>query len=244
MIGLMRSQVRLKPLHLVLFDVDGTLVDSQHMILAAQRVAFEKHGLPVPSREAILSIVGLSLVEAFTVLAGADGPVASLAQAYRDAFSVLRTDPANAEPLYPGAAACLERLGRRDDVCLGIATGKSRRGVAHLLERHGWGRIFSVIQTADDAPSKPHPAMVEQAMADIGAKPSDTLMIGDSSYDMAMARAAGVLPIGVSWGFQPVEALIGAGADRVVHSYQELDEALDRLLGPSISMPHMPTSAA
>jgi phosphoglycolate phosphatase len=229
-------------LHLILFDVDGTLVDSQRMILAAQRAAFEAHGLQVPGRDQILSIVGLSLVETFTVLVGPNGPVASLAQAYRDAFSLLRTDPAYAEPLYPGAAACLDRLRRRGDVCLGIATGKSRRGVVHLLDRHGWTDMFHVVQTADDAPSKPHPAMIEQAMAETGAAPSATLMVGDSSYDMAMARAAGALPIGVAWGFQPVQKLRDAGADRVVHSFQELDQEFDRLLGPSTSWAGMTTS--
>src|SRR3712207_722034 len=155
-------------LKLVLFDVDGTLVDSQNIIVAAQRAAFAAHGLEPPSRELSLSIVGLSLLEAFTVLAGPKAPVASLAEAYKEAFAALRQDPAYAEPLFPGAAACLDRLSRRQDVLLGIATGKSRRGVSHLLERHGWDRLFATIKTADDAPSKPHPGMILQAMEELG----------------------------------------------------------------------------
>lgn len=217
---------------LVLFDVDGTLVDSQNIIVAAQHAAFAAYGLEPPSRELSLSIVGLSLVEAFTVLVGPKAPVEGLAEAYKDAFATLRQDPANAEPLFPGAAACLEWLSRREDVLLGIATGKSRRGVSHLLERHDWGRIFATIQTADDAPSKPHPAMIRQAMEEVGAAPEDTVMIGDSSYDMEMARAAGVLPVGVSWGFQPVAALREAGAGTIVDSYAELDSTLRDFLGP------------
>lgn len=219
-----------RPLKLVLFDVDGTLVDSQNIIVAAQHAAFAAFGLQPPSREASLSIVGLSLAEAFTVLVGPKGPIEGLVQAYKDAFGTLRQDPAHAEPLFPGVEDCLQWLSRREDTLLGIATGKSRRGVRHLLDRHGWHAVFTTIQTADDAPSKPHPAMILQAMEEVGAAPHETVMIGDSSYDMEMARAAGVLPIGVSWGFQPVAALTEAGAGRIVDSYGELDTTLRDLL--------------
>ena len=215
---------------LVLFDVDGTLVDSQNIIVAAQRAAFAAHGLAPPSRERSLSIVGLTLVDAFTALVGSHGPAESLAETYRSAFAELRLDPAYAEPLYPGAAECLAWLAGRTDVVLGIATGKSRRGVAHLVERHGWDRLFATIQTADDAPSKPHPAMIEQAMEAVGATPDGTAMVGDSTYDMAMARAAGVLPIGVAWGFQPVAALRESGALAIVDTYPALRPVLERFL--------------
>ena len=215
---------------LVLFDVDGTLVDSQNIIIAAQQMAFAAHGLEPPSRERSLSIVGLSLAEAFTVLVGSGGPIEGLVEAYKDAFLTLRQDPANAEPLFPGVEHCLEWLDDREDVLLGIATGKSRRGVAHLLDRHGWHDVFSVIQTADDAPSKPHPGMILQAMQETGAGPRGTVMVGDSSFDMAMARAARVLPVGVSWGFQPVAALTVAGAGPIVHSYGALEAVLQEFL--------------
>lgn len=219
---------------LVLFDVDGTLVDSQNIIVAAQRAAFAAFGLEPPSRERSLSIVGLSLIEAFTVLAGPKAPVEGLAEAYKNAFADLRTDPANAEPLFPGVEECLAWLEGRDDVFLGIATGKSRRGVAHLLDRHGWHQVFSTIKTADDAPSKPHPGMILQAMAELDVAPEDTLMIGDSSFDMAMARSAGVASIGVSWGFQPVAALEEAGAEAVVDSFVQLCANLAVFLGDSL----------
>ncbi|GEO14260.1 HAD-IA family hydrolase [Microvirga aerophila] len=216
---------------LILFDVDGTLVDSQNIIVAAQHAAFSAYGLEPPSREMSLSIVGLSLVEAFTVLVGPKGPAEGLAEAYKAAFSTLRLDPALAEPLFPGADECLDWLRGRDDVLLGIATGKSRRGVSHLLDRHGWDRVFATIQTADDAPSKPHPAMIRQAMEELDVAPHDTVMIGDSSYDMAMVRAAGAVPVGVTWGFQPEAALVEAGAGSIVHSYGELRTFLSEFLG-------------
>ena len=174
---------------------------------ASQRAAFAAFNLEPPSRELSLSIVGLSLAEAFGVLAGPQAPIDGLVEAYKEAFGILRTDPALAEPLFPGAEECLADLERREQVLLGIATGKTRRGVTHLLDRHDWHTRFATIQTADIAPSKPHPAMILQAMAEVGASPEDTVMIGDSSFDMAMARAAGVLPIGVVVGLS-----VGGGA--------------------------------
>ena len=215
---------------LVIFDVDGTLVDSQNIIVAAQQATFTAHGLEPPSRERALSIVGLSLAEAFTALAGPKAPVAELVATYREVSAVLRRDPAHAEPLFPGAADTIAALRSRSDAVLGIATGNSQRGVARIIDSFGWQGVFASIQTADDAPSKPHPAMILQAMRETGAAPHETVMIGDSSFDMAMARAAGVAAVGVSWGFQPVAALNEAGAGTIVHSYAELDSFIGDFL--------------
>ncbi len=123
---------------LVVFDIDGTVVDSQHMIVAAQAEAFAAVGLPAPGRERALSVVGLSLAQAFTALVGPDGPVAELAEAYKGAFSRLRAEAAIREPLFPGAADLIARLRASPAAVLGIATGKSRRGVDHLVATHGW----------------------------------------------------------------------------------------------------------
>jgi phosphoglycolate phosphatase len=218
---------------LVLFDVDGTLVDSQNIIVAAQHAAFQAHGLEPPSRERSLSIVGITLVQAMATLAGPKAPAESIAETYKQVFNELRKDPAFAEPLFPGAAEVLERLAAREDVRLGICTGKSRRGVAHLIDTHGWERFFTVIKTADDAPSKPDPGMILQAMEETGASPSETCMIGDTTFDMQMARAAGATPIGVSWGYHPVAAVREAGAALIVDSYPKLGQVLERLISPS-----------
>ncbi len=207
---------------LLVFDVDGTLVDSQAMIVAAQRRAFAACGLVAPTRERSLSIVGLSLIEAFTALVGPHGPVERLAEAYREAFSELRADPDCNEPLFPRIEATIAELAARDDVVLGIATGKSRRGVAHLVERFGWERVFATIQTADDAPSKPDPGMLLRAMAETGIGQEATTMIGDTAFDMAMAGAAGVRAIGVSWGYHPVAALREAGAETIIDGIADL----------------------
>ncbi|VFU08906.1 HAD-IA family hydrolase [Methylocella tundrae] len=207
---------------LVIFDIDGTLVDSQDYIIEAQRRAFSAHKIAPPSRAASLSIVGLSLSEAFTVLAGAEAPVESLSEAYREAWTEIRADPSYDEPLFPGAQEIIATLAGMDDVALGIATGKARRGVAHLLERAGWRDWFDTVQTADDHPSKPAPDMILAAMTETGLEPSATYMIGDASFDMKMAAAAGVHPIGVGWGYHSRAELEDAGAERIVADFAEL----------------------
>lgn len=211
---------------LLILDVDGTLVDSQALILSAQRQAFAAVGLPPPSRERSLSIVGLSLREAFTALVGPKGPVEELASAYREAFSRLRAEPANAELFFPGVESFLAQAEATDGLLLGIATGKSRRGVAHLVRRFGWDRLFATIQTADDAPSKPDPGMILRALAETGVPAARTSMVGDTTFDMAMSRAAGIRPIGVSWGYHPVPALLEAGAATVIDRMEELPALL------------------
>lgn len=214
---------------LVLFDVDGTLVDSQNIIVAAQRRAFASVGLPAPSRAESLSIVGLSLREAFKTLIGPDGPVDALAEAYKDAFHDLRADPANHEPFFPDALETVATLAARDDVLLGVATGKSRRGVAYLVERAGWGNLLSTIQTADDNPSKPAPDMVFKALAETGVDAKDAVLIGDTSFDMIMARNAGIARIGVTWGYHPADALSTAGAQAIASDFGDVLRWIDRM---------------
>jgi phosphoglycolate phosphatase len=221
-------------LKLIIFDCDGTLVDSQRMICAAMQQAYEAHGLRVPARETLLSIVGLSLPEAFRRLAAhhpdqTGYPVDSLVLHYKTAFGALRQSPEHLEPLYPGARAALDALSSRADTVLGIATGKSQRGVRAVLDRHGLSDRFATIQTADDAPSKPHPGMVLAAMRATGVSARDTVVIGDTVFDIEMARAAGARAIGVAWGYHPAEALVDAGANVMLADFSELVAAVDRL---------------
>jgi phosphoglycolate phosphatase len=215
-------------LKLVVFDCDGTLVDSQHMIVAAMERAFAGFGLPTPGRAAILSVVGLSLDQAVRRLVppSIETDIAVLAEAYKSAFGELRRDEAHQEPLYPGVRETLHALANEPGVLLGVATGKSRRGLAAVLEREGLTDFFVTLQTADTHPSKPHPAMLRAAMAEAGAEAHRTLMVGDTTYDIGMARDAGARAIGVAWGYHPVAELEAAGAHRVLADSLTLSEAL------------------
>lgn len=212
---------------LVVFDVDGTLIDSQHQIHAAMTQAFQSEGLaPLPLSQ-VLQIVGLSLPEAIARLVpDADGArQARLVAAYKAAFQMRRL-MGEPSPLYPGALECLDELAARDDCLLAIATGKSRRGLAAMIEAHALQGRFVSLQTADDHPSKPHPAMLEAALDETGIAPGDAVMIGDTSFDMQMGRSAGMAAFGVSWGYHEDDVLIQAGAALVARDFAGLTEAL------------------
>jgi phosphoglycolate phosphatase len=229
--GPLASGLREGILKLVIFDCDGTLVDSQHMICAAMGQAYDVHDLPCPPRDRILSIVGLSLTEAFARLGAGEGrvPLDTLVESYKAAFNRLRHAEDDLEPLYPGARAAIEALSARGDLVLGIATGKSQRGVRAVLGLHGLLDRFRTIQTADDAPSKPHPGMVQAAMKEAGIGPRDTVVIGDTVYDIGMARAAGARAIGVSWGYHAAADLHTEGADIVIDAFPALIPALETM---------------
>lgn len=217
-------------IRLALFDCDGTLVDSQANICQAMEEAFAAARLDPPPRTAIRRAVGLSLAEVIhRLLPDADAALrARLAQDYRAIFFQRREAGAMAnEPLFEGIAELLDTLAE-GGWSLGVATGKSDRGLAHILAHHGIAHRFVTLQTADRHPSKPHPAMLEAAMAEAGADPAATVMIGDTSYDMAMARAGGVRAIGVAWGYHPAAELIAAGAHDIADDVPALAAVLAR----------------
>jgi phosphoglycolate phosphatase len=198
---------------LAIFDCDGTLVDSQANICVAMEECFARAGLAKPDREQTRRIVGLSLAEAMrAMLPEASADVhAALVEEYKLAFHQLRGNGLVEEPLFDGISELITTLGK-DGWLLGVATGKSDRGLRLCLERHGLNPHFMTLQTADRHPSKPHPSMIEQAMRDAGAQPEATIMIGDTSFDMAMAGLAGVTAIGVTWGYHSHQELLDAGA--------------------------------
>jgi phosphoglycolate phosphatase len=212
---------------LAIFDCDGTLVDSQHNIVMAMNDAFDRARLDPPRRAATLNVVGLSLIEAMQVLLPDAEPKfhATMAENYKQAFWRLRGNGLVDEPLYDGIADAIDAL-EADGWLLGVATGKSDRGLAICLEHHKLTHRFVTLQTADRHPSKPHPSMIETAMADAGASPETTVMIGDTSFDMMMARNANVRALGVSWGYHPTEDLHAAGAHAVADHPRDIMENL------------------
>jgi phosphoglycolate phosphatase len=214
---------------LVVFDVDGTLIDSQAHILAAMEHAFATAGHNMPPRQEVLSIVGLSLPVAVgrlvPQLPAEDR--ARIVEAYKQGFGLLRAETLS--PLFPGAGAALDLLGTRPEVLMGIATGKSRRGLAHVLASHGLEGRFATTQVADDHPSKPHPSMLLAALAETGTEAAGAVMIGDTTFDIEMGCAAGMATVGVAWGYHPAGRLADAGADRVIDSFADLVPVLDGL---------------
>lgn len=212
---------------LVIFDVDGTLVDSRREILSAMVSAFSGLGLPVPPEDAVLGIVGLSLPVAMQRLApqADEATLRLLVAGYKAAYAERRRlHGADGSPLFPGARAALARLRARPGLLLGIATGKSRRGLDGLLAAHGLADQFATTQVADDHPSKPDPAMIGACLRETGTDPNRAVIVGDTEFDIDMGRSAGIRTIAVSWGYHP-RARLGA-ADAVIDSFDALDAVL------------------
>jgi len=221
------------PLRLVVFDVDGTIVDSQHQILAAMDAAFQALDYAVPSRSEVLSVVGLSLPVAMSKLAPdlSGETQAALVKGYKHSFMTIRQnggDQAHA-PLYPYAREVITQLSSSPGVLLGVATGKSRRGLDHLLESHALKDVFVTRQVADYHPSKPHPSMLYTCLSDTGVRAEHSVMIGDTEFDIEMGRAAGFHTIGVSWGYHDRARLYASGADQIIDDFRTLPDLLSSL---------------
>jgi phosphoglycolate phosphatase len=203
---------------LVLFDCDGTLADSAHLIHEVMVRTFRHFELDEPEAAATHAIIGLTLDLAIARMRGldaVDAQATAMMVHYKSIFATTRVEAGFQEPLFPGIDSVIAGLSRQEDLILGAVTGKSRRGLRQVCETHGWTETFFVARTADDCPSKPHPAMVLECCETAGILPADTIVIGDSIYDMEMAKAAGAHALGVSWGYGAVDDLKRAGADRI-----------------------------
>lgn len=217
---------------LAIFDCDGTLVDSGANIYRALSEALAEHDLPVPPPQIARRVIGLSLVEAMAALVPAAPAThhVALAESYKARFRALRAGGHVEEPLFDGILDLLHAL-EQDGWLLAVATGKSDRGLKHCLEANNIHARFVSLQTADRHPSKPHPSMALQAMADAGASPDTTVVVGDTSYDMGMAAAAGAYGIGAAWGYHEREELLGAGAACVAADPGEVAQLAVSLTG-------------
>lgn len=213
---------------LIVFDCDGTLVDGQHLILDAMQAASRACDVFYPGDDAVRQIVGLSLLEAIEICYPAESAKAHLAlkDAFVSRFQELRLREEDDEPLFDGILDTVEHL-HQEGFLLGIATGKSRRGLINTLKNHNMSDYFLTLNTADDGPGKPHPAMLLNAMRDVGASPEQTYMIGDTTYDIIMARAAKVQAVGVSWGYHEPDKLHQAGAHHVLDHISHIRQILE-----------------
>lgn len=221
-----------QPLRLAVFDVDGTLVDSQHHINGSMQLAYAALGLQGPSMEQVRGIVGLSLPQAMQQLSP------DLTQAQNDALVVaykatFKTNREGGEfaPLYDGIGEMLDGLATDDYLLLGVATGNSRRGLDAVIEGHGLTSKFVTTQVADNHPSKPHPSMLLATLSETGVEPANAVMIGDTTFDMEMGVAAGMRCIGVSWGYHTTDRLRDAGAGWIVNEATELTALFDGFWG-------------
>ena len=211
-------------MNLILFDCDGTLVDSAHVIHDCMAGSFTDYGYEAPDIAQTKSIIGLTLDTAIARLLDRDidVEVTAMTARYKNRFAAVRASGDLHEPLYDGIAALIANLAAREETLLGVVTGKSRRGLAAVLQAHGFERTFTTLRTADDCPSKPHPAMVLECCRETGCDPEGTIVVGDAVFDMQMARAAGATGIGVSWGYSSRQALLDAGASRVIDRPSDL----------------------
>lgn len=209
---------------LVLFDCDGTIVDSAAVIHACMERTFEDFDQIQPGLDLTKSIIGLTLDIAIAQMLNrpVDAEIAAMTARYKEHFMLYRQSGGALEPAYDGLLPLIAGLAARDDVILGVVTGKSRRGLDAILAHHDLTKLFFTTRTADDCPSKPHPAMVLECCAEAGIDAKQTTVIGDAVYDMQMAVSAGARSVGVSWGYGPVEALRAAGAAHVVNNADEL----------------------
>ncbi|MEE9432965.1 MAG: HAD-IA family hydrolase [Sphingorhabdus sp.] len=212
---------------LALFDCDGTLVDGQANHFQAMEQAFFAADIePIPRSET-RRVIGLSLLESMRVLAPETGEDTrrAMVESYKSAFLEMRGNGAIEEPLYEGMRELLVALDG-DGWMLGVATGKSDRGLTKCLAHHGITDLFVSLQTADRHPSKPHPSMVYQAMGDAGVDADGTVMIGDTVYDIEMGKAAGCRTIAVGWGYHGIDEMHAAGAGALAETMAELKQIL------------------
>jgi phosphoglycolate phosphatase len=216
-------------MRLIVFDMDGTLLDTAAIITARVEGAFRAAGLEPPPAKTIRAHVGMTLAPYLALIAGTEDAdlVARLVAAYR---AIVAAEPPNAMPLFVGAREALERLADKPHTFLGIATGKGRAGVDRALEENAVARHFATMQTPDTNPGKPHPGMLLSAMAACGVSTTQTVMVGDATLDIEMAGAAGVPAIGVSWGMHAPAELRAAGAAAIAESFEGLDGLIDEVL--------------
>lgn len=217
-------------MQLVLFDCDGTLVDSVNLIHEVMARTFDHFELVRPEIDHTKSIIGLTLDIAIARLMGephVNDKALAMTAHYKAIFKDVRDEPGFQEPLFAGIAPMIKTLSARNGAVLGAVTGKSRRGLDMIRAAHGFDKTFAVSRTADDCPSKPHPAMVTECCDEAGIAARHTVVVGDAIFDMQMAKSAGAKAIGVSWGYAPVPALVEAGADFIARTPDDILDWLE-----------------
>jgi len=212
---------------LLIFDWDGTLVDSIARIVDSMRLAAAACELPRRSDAAIKGIIGLGLPEAIRSLYPEllePSRVERFGRLYAEHYLALEAEPS---ALFPGVAEALEGF-RAEGYRLAVATGKSRHGLARVLAGRGWLDYFDVTRCADETASKPDPLMLHEILAYCRVAPERALMVGDSSFDLQMARRAGVDSVAVGYGAQSLDSLREHGPRLAIDDFAGLRAWLGR----------------
>jgi phosphoglycolate phosphatase len=219
-------------LRLAVFDVDGTLLDSAHSIVEGVRACWDACGFPEPDEAAVRRVIGLPWEESIqALLPGSGAEEVAKVKAYHDEVARgIRPRPPREQVLFPGAAETLAAF-ETEGYLLSIITSRSHGRLVELLEGHGIARHFVTLRTVDHGPGKPAPDLMYQTLAETGADARETVMIGDTTFDVQMARNAGTSAIGVSWGVHERDELHGAGAHHVAETFTELLPVTARLIG-------------
>lgn len=220
------------PLRLAAFDVDGTLIDSAGSIVAGVLACWEACGFPMPDAEKVRRIIGLPWEESVVaLLPGAGASEFARIRSYHDEVARgVRQRPPREETLFPGAVEALDALEAAGCV-LSIITSRPTRRLHEILESQGLTGRFMALKTTDHGAGKPAPDLMLQTLAEIGVDKEDAVMIGDTIFDIQMARAAGTAAVGVSWGVHDAHELHGAGAGHVIDGFDELAPVVQRLIG-------------
>lgn len=216
------------PKQLVIFDWDGTLMDSTGRIVACMKAAASDLALPELSDQAVQQIIGLGLPQAIITLYPelGEADAENMRSRYAAHFIEAESEP---NKLFDGVATLLARL-RDQDRLLAVATGKSRKGLERVWGNTGYGEWFHASRCADESFSKPHPHMVQSLLTEFSVEPDAAVVVGDTTHDLLMAANAGVDAIGVSWGAHDREQLASASPLALTDRIEELSALLTESL--------------
>ncbi len=215
-----------KQTKLLIFDWDGTLVNSIDRIVESLQVAAGKCQIAPPTDEAAKAIIGLSLVEAFAVLypqLDDQQLVESFRSAYVEQYFLLEQEPSS---FYPGVRDAIDNF-KAQGYQLAVATGKSRRGLNYMLSKHNMHDFFDITRCADESKSKPDPLMLHQILQHCQRSAQQAIMVGDSPFDLMMAHKAEITPIAVSYGAQPVKVLQQENPLLIIDNFGQLQNWLN-----------------
>ncbi len=219
-------------MRLIIFDCDGTLVDSQKSIMNAIVTAWEGFGLNPPKLSSVLQVIGLTIQDSVRVLEPNlnENDYGKLEKEFYSAFVNLNEQAKIEEELFPNVVETLNVLND-DKSYLAVLTGKGKLGLQNTFKNKNIGEYFISTKTSDCGPGKPNPQTMNELIAELGVEKENVVMIGDTTHDILTAKNAGVKSIGVSFGYHSVSELVNAGADEIVDDFSNLPSVIDTLLG-------------